>query len=108
MEGCGAFRVGDEGQRYEVCVAMSDGRLQEIGYTNDPSGGSLAEGARLHPDWGRGEVRIRDRQAWRDVLAAYLEARERGEAVPNVERAIVEAIVELDGELSQLRFEVLG
>lgn len=49
--GCGRFKVGDEGQRYEVRCTDGDGKDMGVGWTNEPDGGGLAEGVRLHPSW---------------------------------------------------------
>lgn len=58
---CGSLhREGDEGQRYEVQAQRRDGENWDvIGWTNDETGGSLAEGARLWPRYQ--DVRVIDR-----------------------------------------------
>jgi len=43
-------KLGYDGQNFQVAgLGKSTGVWETIGWTNDPSGGSLAEGARLHP-----------------------------------------------------------
>jgi len=48
---CSAFKVGDNGQRYEVRFTDSDGNEKVLGWTNDPSGGGLVQSIELHPTW---------------------------------------------------------
>lgn len=41
--------IGDRGQRYEVRGVMRDGTVEVFGWTNEPKGGTLLEGAKLWP-----------------------------------------------------------
>lgn len=45
-------KVGDEGQRYEVCCKDSGGKEIKVGWSDDLEGaGAMCEGIRLHPSF---------------------------------------------------------
>lgn len=54
--------TGDKGQRYEVTAYdLEDKARRVIGWTNEPDGGGLAEGARLWPRVN--DVQVIDRES---------------------------------------------
>lgn len=47
---CGSFRVGDNGQRYEVrFFEVESGKERVFGWTNESDGGALMRAAELMP-----------------------------------------------------------
>lgn len=44
-------RVGDKGQRYEVWCFDGEGGLMQVGYSEEPDGGSLTQMVHEHPMW---------------------------------------------------------
>lgn len=44
-------RLGYKGQKYKVTAEDGDGKRFTVGWSDDPTGGSLVEAAKKHPSW---------------------------------------------------------
>lgn len=49
IRGCGRFKVGYQGQQYEVRFFDEGGNEKRMGWTNKPDGGALMASAKLMP-----------------------------------------------------------
>jgi len=61
MSQCGAFKTGDQGQRYEVRAIGEDEHEFVLGWTEKSDGGNLVRAVEAHPAWH--SPRVIDREA---------------------------------------------
>ena len=51
---CGKLKVGDKGQRYQVCCHENDGiKIIQIGFTDRENGEPFKSMVEKRPGWGR-------------------------------------------------------